>query len=98
MELELLKKHLRVSHSMEDDLIRDYYDFAEAEIRDSVSTSPNRDESFFEDNKIYERAVVMLTAHYFEQRIAYSDVQLSEVNDSVTSAIQKLRGSYSEKQ
>ncbi|OIJ29045.1 head-tail connector protein [Staphylococcus sp. LCT-H4] len=96
MELETLKKHLKVSHSMEDDVIKDYYDWAEAEIKDSVSTSPTRNESFFKDNKIYERACVMLTAHYFEQRIAYSDVQLSEVNDSVTSAIQKLRGSYYE--
>lgn len=96
MSLDTLKLHLKVSHSFEDDLIQQYYDWAQEEIKDSVSTSPNRNESFFEENKIYERAVVMLTAHYFEQRISYSDVQLSEVNDSVTSSIQKLRGSYSE--
>lgn len=94
MELSRLKKHLRVTHSMEDDLIQDYLEFAESEIKDSVSTSSTRDESFFEDNKIYERAVIMLTAHFYENRVAYSDIQLYEVNDSTTSSIQKLRGAY----
>ena len=96
MELELLKKHLKIFHASEDELIQEYYEWAEDEIKDSVSTSPTRNESFFEDNKIFERAVVMLTAHYYEQRVAYSDVQSVKVNDSTTSAIQKLRGAYYE--
>lgn len=94
MELSTLKKHLRIFHNSEDDLILDYLAMAEAEIKDSVSTSINRDESFFENNKVYDRAIIMLTAHYYENRVAYSDVQLYEVNASTTSAIQKLRGSY----
>jgi uncharacterized phage protein (predicted DNA packaging) len=94
MTLEQLKIHLRITHSMEDDLLSIYKGFAEAEIKDSVSTSPNRDESFFQDNPIYDRAVALLTAHYYENRIAYSDVQTYELSDATTSAIQKLRGSY----
>lgn len=94
MTLEELKLHLRITHSMEDGILSIYKDFAEAEIKDSVSTSPYRDESYFQDNKIYDRAVALLTAHYYENRIAYSDVQTYEMNDSTTSAIQKLRGSY----
>lgn len=96
MELELLKKHLKIFHDSEDELILEYYEWSKDEIKDSVSTSSTRNESFFEDNKIFERAVVMLTAHFYEQRVAYSDIQSIEVNDSTTSAIQKLRGAYHE--
>ncbi len=96
MELSTLKQHLRIFHNSEDDLILMYLGFAEAEIKDSVSTSPTRNESFFEDNVVFNRAVIMLTAHYYENRVAYSDIQTYEVNDSTTSAIQKLRGAYYE--
>lgn len=94
MELTKLKQHLRIFHSSEDDLILDYLAYAEAEIKDSVSISATRDETFFVDNKVYERAIIMLVAHYYENRVAYSDIVLHEVNDSTTSAIQKLRGAY----
>lgn len=96
MELEKIKKHLRVTHSYEDELIQDYYSWAEDEIKDSVSTSPTRNEEFFNDNKIYLRAVIKLTAYFYEERLAYSDINYSESPISILSSIQKLRGSYYE--
>lgn len=92
----MLKKHLRITHSMDDDLLLEYKTWAEAEIKDSVSTSSTRNELFFEDNNIFNRAVALLTGHYYENRVAYTDVQSFSVDDAVLSAIQKLRGAYYE--
>lgn len=94
MNLELLKKHLRVDHSFEDDLIAQYMLWAAEEIKDSVTTEPLRDELFFEENAHFERALVLLTAFYYENRLAYDDRKLEESPASVLSAIQKMRGSY----
>lgn len=94
MELSRLKKHLRVDSNFEDDLILDYQLWAAEEIKDSVSTEEFRDEAFFEGNKHFERAVFLLTAHYFENRIGYTEKSLTYAPDGILSAVQKLRGSY----
>ena len=94
MELPLLKKHLRVDHSFEDDLIQEYERWAEDEIKDSVSTEANRNEAFFTESSHFNRAVVLLTTHYFENRIGYADKDLKNTPDGIQSAVQKLRGSY----
>lgn len=95
MDLKQLKLHMHVTHDMEDALITMYKEWAESEIKDSVYPDVEaRDESFFEDNKVFERGVFLLTAHYFENRYAYSDVDYNACPDGVTGAIQKLRGAY----
>lgn len=94
MELSRIKKHLRVDHSFEDDLIQDYQSWAEEEIKDSVTTEVPRNEFFFEGNPHFDRAVALLVGHYFENRIGYSEKGLTGVPDGILSAIQKLRGSY----
>lgn len=94
MDLQLLKKHLRVDHSFEDDLLLEYKSWAEEEIMDSVSTEVLRDDAFFHTNTHFNRAVALLTAHYYENRLAYDERSLEEAPASVLSAIQKLRGSY----
>ena len=96
MELEQLKQHIRVDHSFEDDLIFEYKKWAEAEIKDSVSTSGNRNESFFEDNPHYDRAVVLLTSHFFENRLPMVEVVVHNLPYGIMSAIHKLRGGYYE--
>ena len=98
MELEDLKKHLRVDHDFEDELIKQYQVWAEEEIKDSVSTAPNRDDDYFEDNPHFERAVVLLTSHYFENRLPMTEVNLQTIPFAITSAVQKLRGGYIEGQ
>lgn len=97
MNLELLKKHLRVDHSFEDDLIAEYQKWAEEEIKNSVSTDPFRNEAFFERNTQFDQAVTMQTTFYYENRLGMSERRLNNslnAPDAVLSAIQKLRGSY----
>ncbi|GKV67467.1 MULTISPECIES: head-tail connector protein [unclassified Sporosarcina] len=97
MDLELLKKHLRVDHSFEDDLIVEYRMWAEEEIKDSVSTEPLRNEEFFKDNPHFNLAVALQTAFYYENRLGISERRLNNaINapNAVLSAIQKLRGNY----
>ena len=98
MELEKLKQHVRVDHSFEDDLIRDYLGWAEAEVKDSVTTAPDRNESYFEGNPHYERAVALLTSHYFENRLPMVETTMHNLPFGITSAIHKLRGGYHEEQ
>lgn len=94
MELQLLKNHLRVDHDFEDGLIFEYQRWAEAEIKDSVSTEPLRNEKFFTSNPHFERAVVMLTSYYFENRVGYTEKRIDNAPNTVLSAVQKLRGNY----
>lgn len=94
MNLSQLKLHLRVDHTFEDELIETYKSWAEAEVKDSVSTSIVRNDEFFEGNPHFERAVVLLVAYYFENRIANTEKALHNAPDAVLSAVQKLRGSY----
>lgn len=96
MELETLKLHLRITHSVEDELLEVYKGWAEDEVKDSVSTSNTRNNEFFKNNKHYQRAVALLTAFYYENRIAYSETSQVSIPDGVLSAIQKLRGEYHE--
>ena len=96
MELETIKKHIRVDHSFEDDLIRDYMLWASEEIKDSVSTSETRNEIYFENSKHYERAVVLLVGYYFENRLPMIETELKNLPYGIQSAVQKLRGGYYE--
>lgn len=94
MYLSEIKVHLRVDHSFEDALIETYMRWAEDEVKDSVSTSIYRNEAYFKDNSHFERAVVLLVAYYFENRVAYSEKVMHNAPDAVLSAVQKLRGGY----
>lgn len=96
MELSTLKLHLRITHSVEDELLEIYKGWAEDEVKDSVSTSSTRNNEFFENSKHYQRAVALLTAFYYENRVAYSDTSQISMPDGVLSAIQKMRGEYHE--
>ena len=98
MELEQFKKHIRVDHSFEDDLIQEYRQWAEAEIKDSVTTAEDRDEKYFEGNPHYNRAVALLSSHYFENRLPMTDTTPHNLPYGIMSAIHKLRGGYHEEQ
>lgn len=91
-----VKKHIRVDHSFEDDQIGTYLEWAKAEVKDSVSTSETRNEAYFMDNMHYERAVTLLTAHFFENRLAMTELNLNNVPYGIVSAVHKLRGGYYE--
>ena len=97
MDLELVKMHLRVDTSYEDPLILEYIAWAKEDIKDSVSTEVLRNESFFDNNPIFNTAVYLQTSFYYENRLGISERRLNNslnAPDAVLSAIQKLRGSY----
>src|SRR5699024_11732996 len=96
MDLQKLKQHIRVDHSFEDNLLREYMEWAEAEIKDSVSTSDTINEIYFSDNPHYERAVVLLTAHFFENRLAMTESNFNNFPYGFLSAVHRLRGGYHE--
>ncbi|EGQ3068536.1 hypothetical protein I0P04_001889 [Staphylococcus pseudintermedius] len=95
MNLDTLKLHLRVTHNLEDNLIEMYKEWAESEIKDSVyPDNETRKDEFFYNNVIFDRAVYLLTAFYYESRYAYSDIDYKATPSGVMNAIHKLRSAY----
>src|SRR5699024_10457817 len=95
MDLEKLKLFLKVDHDFEDELIATYMDWAKADIIHSVTTEKAVNMDFFKDNRQYEKAVVRLTSHFFENRIPCGEKRgIVEYPYGVLDAIQKLRGAY----
>lgn len=92
VDIEIIKKHLRVTHSLEDELISLYVDWAKSDVIKSVTDSEDVDEDYLKDNFQYKKAVVLLTSFYFEQRLSISDKKQIEMPYGVLDAIQKLRG------
>lgn len=92
MELEMIKKHLKVTHSFEDDLIEMYADWAKSDVIASVTTSDEVDMEYVKDNFQFQKAVILLTNFYFDQRLTISDKKQIEMPYGVLDAIQKLRG------
>lgn len=92
MELETIKKHLKVTHSFEDDLIEMYAEWAKSDVLASVTTSDEVDMDYVKDNFQFQKAVILLTNYYFDQRLTISDKKQIEMPYGVQDAIQKLRG------
>ncbi|AKS73688.1 phage head-tail adapter protein [Staphylococcus schleiferi] len=89
-ELELLKKHCKIDHSYEDDLLLMYYDWAKKDIADAVTD----DLDWLEEQTLYRAAVFPLTAYYFENRLAYTERNLNYAPHMVLSVVHKLRDAY----
>ena len=92
MDIEMIKKHLKVTHSFEDDLIEMYADWAKSDVIASVTTSDEVDMEYVKDNFQFQKAVILLTNFYFDQRLTISDKKQIEMPYGVLDAIQKLRG------
>lgn len=92
MDVEMVKRHLRVTHSFEDELIQEYIGWAEDDVISSVSLSDDVDKDYLKSNMQYKKAVVMLTSFYFEKRLTITDKKHTELPYGVLSSIQKLRG------
>lgn len=89
-DLELLKKHCKIDHSYEDDLLIMYYDWAKQDIADAVTD----DLDWLEKQTLYRAAVFPLTAYYFENRLAYTERNLNYAPHMVLSVVHKLRDAY----
>lgn len=91
--IEKVKMHARITHSMEDPLIQDYISFAKNDVIEAVydSEDPNLNVGELEKDPSFQKAVLMLSAYYYEVRPAISDIKAVEMPFSVTHAIQTLR-------
>jgi len=92
IDLELIKKNLRLSHSLEDELVLMYMEWAKDTVLSSVTTSRGIDTAYLETNMQYQKAVILLTSYYYENRLAIPDKKHTEMPYGVLDAIQKLRG------
>lgn len=92
MDIETIKRHLKVTHSFEDELIEMYADWAKSDVLASVTISDDVDMEYVEDSMQFKKAVILLTNFYFDQRLTISDKKQIEMPYGVLDAIQKLRG------
>ncbi|MCO4330147.1 head-tail connector protein [Staphylococcus hyicus] len=89
-DLQLLKKHCKIDHNSEDDLLEMYYEWAKEDIASAVTD----DMDWLEKQKLFNAAVYPLTAYYFENRLAFNERDLSYAPHMVLSVVHKLRSSY----
>ncbi|MCQ9290457.1 MULTISPECIES: head-tail connector protein [Staphylococcus] len=89
-DLQLLKKHCKIDHSSEDDLLEMYYEWAKEDIASAVTDNM----AWLEKQKLFKTAVFPLTAYYFENRLAFSERNLNYAPHMVLSVVHKLRDAY----
>lgn len=91
LSLELLKKHVRADDgTYDDDLLGHYLDSA----RDTVLSYAGRT---YEDigrmgcDNLFTQAVLMLAAHWYNQRESVSSVNMSQVPDSISVLVKRFQ-------
>ncbi|HBV22267.1 MAG TPA: hypothetical protein DEB42_00550 [Jeotgalicoccus sp.] len=94
MELETIKRHLRVIDNFEDDTILMYLEWAEEKVKDAITNDPLLYEEFFDNNSHYQRAVILLTAHYFSNRLPLSDKPQYNLTFGFRDALSHLRANF----
>lgn len=90
VDLTLLKKHCKIDHNSEDDLLEEYYNWAKYDIANAVTD----DIEWLEEQPSFRTAVYPLTAYYFENRIAFEERNLNYAPHMVLSVVHKLRDAY----
>lgn len=89
--VESVKKAIRVDHDYDDDLIMDVYlPGAINEVKTAVSLN-DEDASFYEDNQLFNLAVLNIVAHHYDNRSTTSNEQSFDVPASSMKLIQTLR-------
>lgn len=91
--LDFVKRHLKVTHSLEDELISDYIEWSTDAIVEAVHDkySGSLDMEKLKSDTTFKRALVLLTTFYYENRLTITEVNQSESPFGVLSAIQSLR-------
>lgn len=93
VDIERIKNHLRIFHDLEDEQIGDYLSWAKSDVIESIYDG--HDSNLLLDelelDPTFQKAVIMLTVFYFENRLTISEVSQHETPFSVTHAIQNLR-------
>ena len=88
---ESVKKAIRVDHDVDDDLIMDVYlPGAINEVKTAVSLN-DEDKGFYENNPLFNLAVLNIVAHHNDNRSITSNEQSFDVPASSLALIQTLR-------
>lgn len=91
--LPKVKRHLRIPHNLEDADVIEYIGWSENDVIEAIYDS--YDERLnIEKLRLdvgFQKAVTMMTAYYYENRLVISEVSIHEAPFSVTHAIQTLR-------
>jgi len=85
MELNSLKKYLRIDHDLDDNLLLMLQEVAEKFILSSIEVKKISDERF-------DYAVTLLVSSWYENRVATTTQALQEIPFGVTALIHQLRG------
>lgn len=94
VSLALFKKHVRADDFADDD---EYLDHLLAAAEVSVITATNRTEQELTDGNAgkfpvpLKQAIMMLAAHWYNQRESVSSVQMHEVPDALQSLVKPYR-------
>lgn len=94
MELETIKRHLRVIDNFEDDTILMCLEWSEEKVKDAITNDPLLYEEFFDNNTHYQRAVILLTAHYFNNRLPLSDKPQYNLTFGFRDALSHLQANF----
>lgn len=94
MELATVKKHLRVIDDFEDDVIQMYMGWAQQKVKSSVTDEPIMYDLFFDQNPHYDRAVILLTAHYFNNRLPLADKPQYNLAFGLNDALSHMRADF----
>lgn len=93
LNLETVKRACRVDYDFEDDLIELYMSASQSVIKGAVNKKEEYSD-FYIDNPTYTLAVIQLTKHYFDNRSATTEFNLSKVPVGTLTLIQSLRQDY----
>ena len=89
--VESIKKAIRVDHDFDDDLIMQVYlPGAISEVKTAVSLD-EEDDKFYNNNPIFNLAVLNIIAHHYDNRSITSNEQSFDVPASSMKLIQTLR-------
>ncbi|PNZ40499.1 head-tail connector protein [Staphylococcus simulans] len=90
-DVESIKKAIRVDHDFDDDLIMEVYlPGAINEIKTAVSFE-KEDEPFYENNVMFNLAVLNIVAHHYDNRSITSNEQSFDIPASSMKLVQTLR-------
>lgn len=94
MTTEEIKNYLRIDHTLDDNLIDNLYQSAREYVKNAIDVGV--DVETFAKYKLFERAALLLTAHWYENRLASVQTggSTTSIPYGVTPLIQQLRGQY----
>lgn len=93
LDIETVKQHLRISHDLEDNLINQYIQWSIDTVIEAVydKYDSNINMDLLQADMTFQRAVILLTTYYYENRLTISEVKQHDNPYSVLNAIQSLR-------